>query len=307
VIKIQPRTLTSELLLLLAALIWGTTFVAQRQGMEHLGPFTYNGCRFGLGGLSLLAVLLLRKNNRQSLLNRTARKDLAIAGIWVGLALFAGATLQQMGMVSTTAGKGGFITGLYVVLIPLIGLFLGHRISVSIWTGAALAVAGLYLLCITKGAKIERGDGLVLVGTLFWAIHVLLVGHFARRVDVFSLAMIQLLVCSVCSFAGAVMTETITASGILAAAVPILWGGILSAGVAFSIQVYCQRTCPAAPAAIIMSMETVFAALAGWAVLGEKLSTRNLVGCGLMFVGMLVVQLFPPAEEPAPSSSPPVA
>jgi drug/metabolite transporter (DMT)-like permease len=215
----------------------------------------------------------------------------------VGLALFAGATLQQMGMVSTTAGKGGFITGLYVVLIPLIGLFLGHRISASIWTGAALAVAGLYLLCITQSAKIERGDGLVLAGTFFWAIHVLLVGYFARRVDVFSLAMIQLLVCSVCSFVGAVMTETITASGILAAAIPILYGGILSAGVAFSIQVYCQQTCPAAPAAIIMSMETVFAALAGWVVLHEQLTTRNLIGCALMFVGMLVVQLFPPPED----------
>jgi len=298
VIKIQPRTLTSELLLLLAALIWGTTFVAQRNAMMHMGPLTFNGCRFGLGGLSLLAVLLLRNKTRQSLLDRTARKDLAIAGVWVGLALFAGATLQQMGLVTTTAGKGGFITGLYVVLIPLIGLFIGHRISASIWTGAALAVAGLYLLCITKGAKIERGDGLVLVGTLFWAIHVLLVGHFARRVDVFSLAMIQLLVCSACSFAGAALTETITASGIVAAAIPILYGGILSAGVAFSLQIYCQQTCPAAPAAIIMSMETVFAALAGWAVLGEQLSTRNLIGCGLMLAGMLAVQLFPPDHRP---------
>lgn len=297
-IKIQPRTLTSELLLLLAALIWGTTFVAQRQGMEHLGPLTFNGCRFGLGGLSLLAVLLLRNKTRQSLLNRTARKDLAIAGVWVGLALFAGATLQQMGLVSTSAGKGGFITGLYVVLIPLIGLFLGHRISASIWTGAALAVAGLYLLCITQSAKLERGDGLVLAGTLFWAIHVLLVGHFARRVDVFSLAMIQLLVCSACSFVGAAMTETITISGIGAAAVPILYGGILSAGVAFSIQIYCQQTCPAAPAAIIMSMETVFAALAGWAILGEHLTSRNLIGCGLMLAGMLAVQLFPPDHGP---------
>ena len=287
------------MLLLVAALIWGTTFVAQRQAMEHISPFTYNGCRFGLGGLSLLAILLLRNKNRQSKWNRTARKDMAVAGILVGLALFAGATLQQMGMVSTTAGKGGFITGLYVVLIPLIGLFLGHRISASIWTGAALAVAGLYLLCITQSTTIERGDGLVLAGTFFWAIHVLLVGHFARRVDVFPLAMIQLLVCSACSFVGAALTETITASGVVAAAVPILYGGILSAGVAFSIQVYCQRTCPAAPAAIIMSMETVFAALAGWAVLGERLSTRNLVGCGLMLVGMLIVQLFPPDAERA--------
>jgi drug/metabolite transporter (DMT)-like permease len=298
-IQIQTRTLTSELLLLLAALIWGTTFVAQRQAMEHLGPLTFNGCRFGLGGLSLLAVLLLRHKTRQSLVNRAAQKELAIAGIFVGLALFAGATLQQMGMVSTTAGKGGFITGLYVVLIPLIGLFIGHRISASIWTGAALAVAGLYLLCITQSAKIEPGDGLVLTATLFWAIHVLLVGHFARRVDVFSLAMIQLLVCSACSFACAALTETITVSGIVAAALPILYGGILSAGVAFSIQVYCQRTCPAAPAAIIMSMETVFAALAGWVVLGEKLGTRNLIGCGLMLAGMLVVQLFEPALEKA--------
>lgn len=295
--NLQTKTLTSELLLLVAALIWGTTFVAQRTGMDHLGPLTYNGCRFGLGGLSLLAVLLLQNKNRQMKFNPVQRKDLAMAGLFVGLALFAGATLQQKGLVTTTAGKGGFITGLYVVLIPLIGLFLGHRISLNIWAGAALAVAGLYFLCITPSVTIERGDGLVLAGTLFWAIHVLLVGYYARRVEVFLLAMIQLFVCSACSFVGAAATETISISGIVGGIIPILYGGILSAAVAFSIQVYCQRTCPAAPAAIIMSMETVFAALAGWIVLGEQLSARNLIGCALMLAGMLVVQLFPPAAE----------
>ncbi|NLH17191.1 MAG: DMT family transporter [Phycisphaerae bacterium] len=293
----RTRTLTSELLLLLAAFIWGTTFVAQRTGMDHLGPFTYNGCRFGLGGLSLLAFQILRNRNRPPNRDGTARKNLVVAGLWVGLALFAGATFQQMGLVTTTAGKGGFITGLYVVLIPIIGLFLGHRISLSIWIGAALAVAGLYFLCITDEIKIERGDGFVLIGTLFWAIHVLLVGHFARRVETFSLAMIQLFVCSACSFVCAFGWETLTLSGIAAAVIPILYGGILSAGVAFSIQIFGQRTCPAAPAAIIMSMETVFAALAGWIVLGEQLSARNLIGCTLMLAGMLVVQLFHPSVE----------
>ncbi len=290
--KIQTRTLTSELLLLLAAFIWGTTFVAQRTGMEHLGPLTYNGCRFGLGGLSLLAFQILRTRNRPSNPDPAVRKNLAVAGLWVGLALFAGATFQQMGLVWTTAGKGGFITGLYVVLIPIIGLFLGHRISLSIWIGAALALAGLYFLCITDAVRIDRGDGSVLTGTFFWAIHVLLVGHFARRVEVFSLAMIQLFVCSACSFVGAAATETITISGIVGGIIPILYGGILSAGVAFSIQIYGQRTCPAAPAAIIMSMETVFAALAGWIVLHEHLTVRNILGCALMLAGMLIVQLF---------------
>lgn len=296
--KIQTRTLTSELLLLVAALIWGTTFVAQRTGMEHMGPLTYNGCRFGIGGLSLLVFLVFRNRDRKEVSNPVARKYLVIAGILVGLALFGGATLQQMGLVTTTAGKGGFITGLYVVLIPLIGLFIGHRISTSIWFGAAMSVAGLYLLCITESLKLERGDGLVLAGTVFWAIHVLLVGYYARRVDAFWLATIQTFICSACSFAVAGITETITISGIVPATIPILYGGILSAGVAFSIQVYGQRTCPAAPAAIIMSMETVFAALAGWVVLHEQLSTRNLVGCGLMLAGMLAVQLFPPNHGP---------
>jgi drug/metabolite transporter (DMT)-like permease len=292
VIKIRTRTLTSELLLLVAALIWGTTFVAQRAAMVHMEPLTFNGCRFGLGGVALLLFQMLRNRKRQRKPDPTIDKDLASAGLWVGLALFAGATLQQMGLVTTTAGKGGFITGLYVVLIPLIGLFLGHRISVSIWVGAVLAVAGLYLLCIHDTIHIERGDGLVLAGTLFWAIHVLLVGHFAQRVEAFSLAMIQLFVCSACSFACAATTETISLSGILGGILPILYGGFLSAGVAFSLQIYCQRTCPAAPAAIIMSMETVFAALAGWMILGETLGMRNLIGCAFMLAGMLVVQLF---------------
>jgi drug/metabolite transporter (DMT)-like permease len=289
----QTKTLKSEFLLLVAALIWGTTFVAQRQAVEHIGPFVFNACRFGLGGLVLLPWLW---RTRQIGPERTETNPLnspLIGGILVGVFLFAGATFQQKGLVSTTAGKGGFITGMYVVLVPLMGLLWGHRITAGIGAGTVLAVIGLYFLSITENVTIEKGDLLVLIGTFFWAIHVLVVGHYARRANPMFIAAMQCFVCSSLSLCAAVRYEPIDAATILAAGGPILYAGVFSAAVAFSIQVFGQRTCPPAPASIIMSMETVFAALAGWIVLGERLSSRNLLGCALMLAGMLIVQLAP--------------
>jgi len=208
-----------------------------------------------------------------------------------GLALFGGASMQQIGLVYTTAGKAGFITSLYVVLVPIAGLFLGQRCGWAVWTGAALAVTGLYLLTIAQSFTIGRGDLFVLIGAFFWTIHVLLIGHLATRANPLHIAGVQFLACSALSLLAAVLFESITLSAIYRAALPILYAGIFSAGVAFTLQVICQRTSPPAHAAIVMSLETVFAALAGYLVLHERLAPRDLLGCTLMFAGFLVVQL----------------
>ncbi len=302
---LNSRTLKAELLLVLAAVIWGLAFVAQRLGMEHVGPFSYNGVRFALGALALLP--LLWRNRR--LIPPVGTRDwhpILAGGLLAGLILFAGASLQQMGIVYTTAGKAGFITGLYVVIVPLLGLLWGHHTPWSTWIGAGCAVAGLYLLTVADNLSLAEGDGLVLIGALFWAGHVLVIGWLSgRHIEPVLLAGLQFVVCAVLSLATAVVTEPITVSGLQGAALPILYGGLLSVGVAYTLQVIAQRDAPPSHAAIILSLETVFAALGGWWLLNEVLSGRGLAGCALMFAGMLLSQWG--LGQAAPSSTEPAA
>jgi drug/metabolite transporter (DMT)-like permease len=288
----QTKTLKSDLLLLLAAFFWGTTFVAQRMGMDHLGPMTYNALRFAVGALTLLPVILaFRTTVGWGLPHDAGHRFLLGGGLLAGLALFGGASMQQIGLVYTTAGKAGFITSLYVVLVPIAGLALGHKCGWAIWLGAGLAVAGLYLLSITESFTIARGDLLVLIGAFFWTIHVLLIGYLARRANPLHIAGIQFLACSILSLLAAVPFETVTLPAVRAATLPILYAGIFSAGVAFTLQVICQRTSPPAHAAIVMSLETVFAALSGYLILHERFTPRDLGGCTLIFAALIVVQL----------------
>ncbi len=309
---LTSKTLKAEALLLVAAVIWGFAFVAQRVGMEHVGPFTYNGVRFVLGALSLLPLLWLGRRSAAPIGPGGWRPILG-GGLLAGLILFAGASLQQVGIVYTTAGKAGFITGLYVVIVPLIGLLWGHRTPWSTWIGAALAVAGLYLLTLTDDLALAEGDGLVLIGAFFWAGHVLVIGWLSgRHIEPVLLAGLQFIVCAVLSLAVAVATEDITLAGLWGGAMPILYGGLLSVGVAYTLQVVAQRDAPPAHAAIILSLETVFAALGGWLLLNEILSGRGLLGCALMFAGMLLSQLglgraAPPPTEPAVIPDPALA
>ncbi|MBN2128960.1 MAG: DMT family transporter [Sedimentisphaerales bacterium] len=289
----QTRTLKSDSLLLLAAFIWGTAFVAQRKGMDHVGPMTYNATRFAVGVVTLMPLILILRCRGVIARRRAKRRFLLAGGALAGLALFGGASFQQMGLLYTTAGKAGFITSLYVVLVPLMGLFLGHRCGWFLWLGVVLAVAGLYLLSVTESFTIGRGDLLVLVSALFWAVHVQLIGYLAKRGSPLRIACVQFLVCSGLSLVVAALTEEIALGAIRAATIPILYGGVLSAGVAFTLQVVCQRTSPPAHAAIIMSLETVFAALAGWLMLSERLVLRDIAGCALMLAGLMVVQLPP--------------
>lgn len=288
------RTLKSDALLMLTATIWGFAFVAQRVGMEYVGPFTFNGVRFALGSLSLVPLMLLKRKNPSAiaaLLPPADRQTVAWGGALAGLVLFMGASLQQSGLVHTTAGNAGFITGLYVVIVPLLGLFWRQRPDLGTWIGALLAATGLYLLSVTAAFEIAFGDFLVLVGAFFWAAHVLIIGWLSPRIESIQLACIQFAVCSLLSLITAAALETMTLQGLMGAALPILYGGLLSVGVAYTLQVVAQRDARPAHAAIILSLESVFAALGGWLLLGELLSARALVGCSLMMAGMLLSQL----------------
>ncbi|UCF99766.1 MAG: DMT family transporter [Spirochaetaceae bacterium] len=287
-----PRTVKDDSLLLLTAAIWGFAFVAQRAGMEHIQPFTYNGVRFALGSLSLIPLIFLLRH-RSSRMGGSPRLRLgrsAKYGLLCGSVLFTAASLQQVGIVYTTAGKAGFITGMYVVLVPLSGLLWKQRAGWSRWVGAGLALVGLYLLSITRDFAIARGDFLVLLSALFWTAHVQLIGLFSPKTDSLVLASIQFGVCSLFSLAVAAVAETVVLEGILRAAIPILYGGLCSVGIAYTLQVVIQKTAHPAHAAIILSLEGAFAVLGGWLILGEVLSLRGLLGCALMLAGMILSQ-----------------
>ena len=283
----RSNSLRADLLLLLTAFIWGFAFVAQRMGMEYVGPYLFNAARFALGCLPLLP--FVAQNASGPLLPHLLRA--APGSLLAGLFLFAGSSLQQVGIVYTTAGKAGFITGLYVILVPILGLALGQQSGRNTWLGALVATAGLYLLSVEPPFSIAYGDALVLIGALFWAGHVLIIGRFAHQIDWAALAFLQFLTCSLLSFGVALAVEPVAWQPLVDAAWPVFYGGVLSVGVAYTLQVVAQRQAPASHAAIILSLETVFAALGGWWLLSETMSLRGLAGCGLMFGGMLVSQL----------------
>ncbi len=276
----------ADFLLLLTALIWGFAFVAQRAGMEHVGPFFFNGVRFALGCLPLLPFVL------RTTTPLAARLGHALpGGLLAGLFLFTAASLQQVGIVYTTAGKAGFITGLYVILVPVLGLLLRYPSRRRTWTGALVATGGLYLLSVEPPLTMARGDAFVFVSAFFWAGHVLVIGSLSRQLDWAMLAFLQFFVCAILSMAVALGTEHIARQPLVDAAVPLFYGGVLSVGVAYTLQVVAQRRAAPGHAAIILSLETVFAALGGWLLLDERMPWRGLVGCGLMFAGMLISQV----------------
>ncbi len=289
--KYSQTHLTGTLTLLLSAVIWGFAFVAQRAGMEFVGPFTFNGIRFALGGLVLIPwVLRLRaKGSEVAQLAPSLHRWIAVG--LAGLVLFVSANLQQIGLVHTTAGKAGFITGLYVVIVPLLGLFWRHRVSAFVWAGCILAAGGMYLLSVVGAFSISLGDALVLAGALGWAIHVYLVGWLAQRMHPLRVAILQFVICSALSLAVAVLTETIRLPDILSAGWMIAYAGILSVGVAYTLQVVGQQRVDPAQASVILSLEAVFAVIGGWILLGETLSTRGLIGCALMLAGMMLAQV----------------
>ncbi len=289
------QTVKSNTLLLITAAIWGFAFVAQRVGMDYLGPFTFNAARFILGSLSLLPLLLISRDQRsasENIMPRPGWKLLLFGGFSAGFLLFMGMSLQQVGLVYTTAGKAGFITSLYVVLVPILALFWKQSTNPGTWIGAISASIGLYFLSVTERFTVEFGDLLEFFCAFFWAGQVLMIGWLSPRIQSVKLAFTQFVVCAVLSLLVAVVFEEISRDALVQAAGPILYGGILSSGVAFTFQVMAQRHTHPAHASIIMSIEAVFAALGGWLLLNEILSTRGLLGCGLMLGGMLISQLW---------------
>ena len=285
----SPRVVRADLLLLLTAAIWGFAFVAQSAGMKHVGPFTFNGIRFALGALTLLPLLIRRRAEPAT--TPTGAAELFRGGLLAGAVLFCGASLQQVGLLHTTAANAGFITGLYVVFVPLLGLLWRRQIGSAGWAGTALAAAGLYLLSIRGGLRLQPGDGLELAGAVFWAVHVLVIARWSRRVPAVQLAFVQFVVCAAASLVAAIITEPIALAQIRAAALPILYAGVLSVGVAYTLQVVAQREAPPTAAAILLSLEAVFAAIGGWWLLAERLDARSLFGCALMLAGVLTSQL----------------
>ena len=288
---ISGKTLKNDLLLILTAVIWGFAFTAQRAGMQYVGPFTFNGVRFILGAVSLVPVMLFGRKRAGTEVERKGRSpSLLLTGFIAGLFIFTGASLQQIGLLYTTAGKSGFITGLYVVIVPLLGMFFRHKTGRGRWLGVILAAAGLYLLSITESFTIELGDLLTLIGAVFWAGHVLLISRYSKIINPVKLSFVQYLFCTAFSLVAAGFTETMEVQSVLAAWLPLLYGGVCSVGIAYTLQVVAQRKAHPAHAAIILSMEGVFAVLGGMLILGETLSPRGVLGCSLMLAGMLVSQ-----------------
>jgi drug/metabolite transporter (DMT)-like permease len=290
----KSQAIRADLLMLLAAAIWGFAFVAQREGMETMGPFLFNTARFFIGTVFLIPIVwYLSKKNKAQDNKETSTKKLLFAGFIAGLFLFIASSFQQVGIQYTTAGKAGFITGLYIFFVPLIGIFFGQRTGSGTWLGAFVAVIGLYLLSINEDFTIAKGDLFQLICAIFFAAHVLVIGYVAKRMDPLKLSLIQYFVSGILSFFIAVAREVITWQMIVDTAIPLLYAGIMSIGVGYTLQVIAQQHAKSSHAAIILGLEGAFAVLGGWLILDENLSTRGLIGCALMLSGMFLSQLLP--------------
>lgn len=289
------QTLRANFLLFVAAAIWGSAFVAQKVGMDAIGPFWYTGLRFALGTVIIAPLLFIEKPTRP-----IVRSDW-MTGIGIGLLLFAGINLQQVALIYTTVANTGFITGLYVALVPVICLFWGHRYGAGVWVGVLMALIGLYLLSVRGDFQINPGDLLTLLSAFFWAFQVIALSSSGHCLPPVRLAVTQFSTCVVLSVFVALFREPISLEIIGDAGIPLLYGGIMSVGFGFTIQVVAQRYAHAAHSAIILSLESVVAAFAGWLVLNETLDSRALIGCLLMLAGTIVAQLSPaavPTREP---------
>lgn len=305
------KQLTGNLLLLTTATIWGMAFVAQRVGMDYVGPLTFSWTRFVLAILVLIPVVKFmdRSSKKKALESGTykelspeekklQKRELMKASIACGCVLFAANALQQIGLVSTSAGKTGFITALYIVLVPIFSVVLKHRPGLRCWIGVAMGTVGLYFLCITSSFTIAPGDLVVLIGAGFWATHILVIDHFLPKVsDPVKMSMYQFVVVVVLSFIGSLIFEDISIKAIIDCAIPILYAGALSGGIGFTFQILGQRHTNPTVASLILSLESVFGALFGFLLLHERMSSREIAGCILMFAAIIISQM-PDKKKP---------
>lgn len=297
-------TLRQSMLLLLTAAIWGVAFVAQSVGMDYVGPFTFNTVRSLLGGIVLIpCIVLLKRINVGSKDTAGAaehasgdpagqRKVLLTGGVPCGVLLCIASNLQQFGIMYTSVGKSGFITAMYIVLVPVLGIFLKKKAGIKIWCSVAIAVGGLYLLCMTdSGFSIQKGDLLLLLGAVIFSLHILTIDYFSPKVDGVKMSCIQFFTCGILSMVGMFLFEQPQIGAILQAWMPIVYAGVLSCGVAYTLQIVGQKGMNPTVASLILSMESVISVIAGWLILHQKLSGRELLGCVLMFAAIILVQL----------------
>lgn len=294
--KNQPSQLRNSLLLLLTAAIWGVAFVAQSVGMDYVGAFTFNAVRSIIGSIVLLPVIWFLDKKKEPVSQTPAekaagRKTLIIGGICCGVCLCLASNFQQFGIKYTTVGKAGFITACYIVIVPIIGLFLKKKCSPFIWAAVVMALIGLYLLCITDGFSIGKGDFLVLICAILFSLHILVIDYFSPMVDGVKMSCIQFLVCGILSAIPALILENPQISSILSAWMPILYAGVMSCGVAYTLQIVGQKGMNPTVASLILSLESCISVIAGWAILGQALSTREIIGCFVMFGAIILAQL----------------
>ena len=276
--------------LLIGALIWGVAFVAQRVGMDYVGPYTFNAVRCLLGSLVLIPVVFAL-NGRKEKTDRSDRSVLLQGGIACGVFLCIASNFQQVGLKYTSVGKAGFITALYIVIVPLFGIILGKAAGVRIWISVALAVAGMYLLCMTDALTLGKGDLLELICAFAFAFQILAVDHYSRLTGGPALACLEFLVCGLLTLIPMFLFERPSLQGIYAARVPILYAGVLSCGVAYTLQIIGQRNLKPAVASLIMSLESVISVIAGWLILGQRLTLREIIGSAVMFAAILLAQM----------------
>ena len=299
--KKQQIPLKNSLLLLLTATIWGVAFVAQSVGMDYVGGFTFNMARSLIGSAVLLPVIWFMGRNSSKKAEEAqgsgSRKGLLWGGLACGILMCLASNFQQFGIKYTTVGKAGFITACYIVLVPILGLFLKKKCSPFIWLAVAMSVAGLYLLCITDGFSIGKGDILVLICAVLFSFHILVIDYYSPKVDGVKLSCIQFLVCGILSGIPALIFEKPEMSAVLTAWQPILYAGVMSCGVAYTLQIIGQKNMNPTVASLILSLESCISVLAGWVILGQQLSAREIAGCVIMFAAIILAQL--PQKEKA--------
>ena len=295
----KTKQMKNSLLLLLTAFIWGVAFVAQSVGGEAVGCFTFNGVRSLIGAVVLLPVIYFLDVQKKKELGEEKfleqkgdKKTLLLGGICCGVMLCIASNFQQFGISFTTVGKAGFITAMYILIVPILGLFMKKKVGIKVWLGVVLATIGLYMLCMTSESfSLSKGDFLVLICAGFFSLHILIIDYFSPKVDGVRMSCIQFFVCGVISTAIAFIFENPSFSSILSGWLPILYAGVLSCGVAYTLQIVGQKNMDPTVASLILSLESVFSVLAGWVILHQTLSVRELFGCVLMFLAIILAQL----------------
>lgn len=301
----KSRHIRNSMLLVLTALIWGTAFVAQREGGDAVGPFTFNGIRSFIGSAVLLPVIFVLDKVHPSAKKPKTLEDKKrrwLGGTCCGTILFLASSVQQLGLyMGTSAGKAGFLTACYILLVPILSLFLKKRCSWNIWVGIVIAIAGLYLLCMTDALQIQASDGIVLICAVLFAVHILVIDYFSPLVDGVRMSSIQFLVCGILSMIPTFLVDTKhSAAGITEcmsrfqswdAWIPILYAGIFSCGVGYTLQIVGQNGLNPTIASMLMSLESVFSVLAGWVILHETMGLRQMGGCALIFAAIILAQV----------------